>query len=96
MRRSKTQSLAEVIGDYVSEMKIGRKLKEVSVVDSWENIVGKVIASKTTSVRFSKGILHVHIKSSVIRNELLMLRESLRSKLNEVAGEDIVKEIVIR
>ncbi len=96
MRRSKTQSLSEVIGEYVSEMKIGRKLKEVSVVDSWETIVGRVIASKTTSVRFSNGKLHVQIKSSVIRNELMMLRESLRAKLNEVAGEEIVKEIVVR
>ncbi|MFO7574632.1 MAG: DUF721 domain-containing protein [Bacteroidales bacterium] len=96
MRRNKTQSLAEVIGDYVSEMNIDRKLKEVSVVGSWESIVGKAIASKTTSVRFRNGKLHVHLKSSVIRNELLMLRESLRTKLNEKAGEEIVKEIVIR
>jgi len=96
MRRNKTRSISEVIGEYVSEMNIERKLKEVSVVDSWESIVGKVIASKTTSVRFNNGKLHVYLKSSVIRNELLMLRESLRAKLNEKAGEEIVKEIVIR
>jgi predicted nucleic acid-binding Zn ribbon protein len=96
MRRNKTRSLAEVIGEYVSEMNIERKLKEVSVVESWENLVGKVITSKTTSVRFRNGKLHVQLKSSVIRNELLMLRESLRAKLNEKAGEEIVKEIVIR
>jgi predicted nucleic acid-binding Zn ribbon protein len=96
MRRNKTQSLAEVLSEYVTEMNIDRKLKEVSVVDSWESLVGKVITSKTTSVRFRNGKLHVHLKSSVIRNELLMLRESLRATLNDKAGEEIVKEIVIR
>lgn len=96
MRRSKTQSLAEVIGEYVSEMNIERKLKEVSVVESWESLVGRVIASKTSSVRFRGGKLYVQLKSSVVRNELHMVRDSLRAKINERAGEEIVKEILLR
>jgi predicted nucleic acid-binding Zn ribbon protein len=96
MRRSKTQSLAEVIGDYISEMNIERKLKEVDLVESWEQLVGKGIASKTTRLYLKKGVLHIHLKSSVVRNELMMIRENLRSRLNERAGEELVKEIVLR
>lgn len=96
MRRSKTQSLAEVIGDYISEMNIRKKLKEVALVESWEKVVGKGIASKTNSIYLKKGVLHIHLKSSVVRNELMMIRENLRSRLNETAGEEIVKEIVLR
>ena len=96
MRRSKTQSLAEVIGDYISEMNIERKLKEVDLVESWEKVVGKGIASKTTSIYLKKGVLHIHLKSSIVRNELMMIRENLRSRLNERAGEELVKEIVLR
>jgi hypothetical protein len=32
----------------------------------------------------------------VVRNELLMLREALREKLNQRAGTEAIKEIVLR
>lgn len=84
------------MGDYIAAMKIEGKLKEVSVVESWSEMVGKAIASKTSSVYFRNGKLHVHLKSSVVRNELLMVRESLRQRINEKAGGEVVKEIVIK
>jgi predicted nucleic acid-binding Zn ribbon protein len=96
MRRSKTQALSEALGDYISDMRIERKLMEVSVVDSWEQVVGKMIASKTSLVYIKKGKLFVHIKSSVVKNELMMIRETLRAKLNERAGVEVVSEIVLK
>jgi len=46
MRRSKTISLAEAIQDYVREMKLEKGLNETALVSSWEEIVGKAIASR--------------------------------------------------
>ena len=96
MRRSKTISLAEAIKYYVSEMKLGEKLSEVGVINSWEEIVGKAISSRTTRIYIKDHILYVHLSSSVVRNELLMLREVLREKLNEKAGSEVIKDIVLR
>ena len=96
MRRSKTISLAEALNDYVKEMNIGEKLSEVSVINSWEEIVGKAISSRTTKIYIKDHKLFVHLSSSVVRNELLMLRETLREKLNKVAGSEVIKEIVLR
>lgn len=96
MRRSKTISLAEAIKDYVKEMNFGGKLSEVGVINSWEEIVGKAISSRTTKIYIKDHILYVHLNSSVVRNELLMLRETLKEKLNEKAGSEVVKDIVLR
>lgn len=96
MRRSKTISLAEAIKDYIGEMNLGQKLSEVDIINSWEEIVGKAIASRTSKIYIRDGVLFVHLKSSVVRNELLMLREALREKLNEKAGSEIIKNIVLR
>lgn len=96
MRRSKTISLAEAIKDYINEMKLGGKLGEVGIINSWEEIVGKAISSRTTRIYIKDHVLYVHLNSSVVRNELLMLREVLKEKLNEKAGSDIVKDIVLR
>jgi predicted nucleic acid-binding Zn ribbon protein len=96
MRRSKTISLAEAIRDYINEMKLGSKLSEVGVINSWEEIVGKAISSRTTRIYIKDHVLYVHLNSSVVRNELLMLREVLKQKLNEKAGAEVVKDIVLR
>jgi hypothetical protein len=41
-------------------------------------------------------IHYVHLSSSVARNELMMLREALREKLNEKSGKELIREIVLR
>jgi predicted nucleic acid-binding Zn ribbon protein len=96
MRRSKTISLAEALDDYIKEMNLGGKLSEVAVINSWEEIVGKAISSRTTKIFIRDHVLFVHLSSSVVRNELLMLRESLREELNKKAGSEVIKDIVLR
>lgn len=96
MRRSKTISLAEALDDYIREMNLGSKLSEVGVISSWEDIVGKAISSRTTKIYIRDSVLYVHLNSSVVRNELLMLRQALKDKLNEKAGSEVVKDIVFR
>ena len=96
MRRSKTISLAEALNDYIKEMNLGSKLSEVAVINSWEEIVGKAISSRTTKIFIKNGVLYVHLNSSVVRNELLMLREAIREKLNQKAGSEVIKDIVLR
>ena len=96
MRRSKTISLAEAVNDYIKEMNLGGKLSEMTVINSWEEIVGKAISTRTTKIFIKDHVLFVHLNSSVVRNELLMLREALREKLNSKAGSEVIKDIVLR
>lgn len=96
MRRSKTISLAEAVKDYIKEMNLNGKLSEVGVINSWEETVGKAISSRTSKIYIKDHVLFVHLNSSVVRNELLMLREELKEKLNEKAGSEVIKDIVLR
>jgi predicted nucleic acid-binding Zn ribbon protein len=96
MRRSKTISLAEAVKDYIKEMHLEGKLNEVSVLNSWEETVGKAIASRTSKIYIRDQVLYVHLNSSVVRNELLMLRQALKEKLNEKAGAEVIKDIVLK
>ncbi|MDX9909512.1 MAG: DUF721 domain-containing protein [Mariniphaga sp.] len=96
MKRSNTQSLSEVLREYVRVMRMDRKLKEVDVIGSWETILGKTIARYTRNVFLSKQVLYVEIDSPVVKNELLMMREEIRLRLNELAGEEMVKKIVFK
>lgn len=96
MRRSNTQSLSEVLKEYIKETRIERKLKEVDVVQSWENLLGKTIARYTTKIYIRNQVLYVHISSAVVKNELFMMREEIKRKINEKEGEEIVRTIIFK
>ncbi len=96
MKRSNTESIAEVIRQYLQEMQIERKIKEVGLTSEWEEVVGKIIASKTEKITIRDGIMYVHIRSSVVKSELMMIREELVRALNEKAGEELIKGIVFK
>jgi predicted nucleic acid-binding Zn ribbon protein len=96
MRRSKTISLAEALKDYIKEMNFGPKLSEAGIVNSWDEVVGKAISSRTAKVYIKDKVLYVHLRSSVVRNELVMLRQALMEKLNEKAGTEVIRDIVFR
>ena len=96
MRRSKTISLAEAIKDYLKEMNMEGKLNEVGLINSWEEIVGKAISSRTSKIYIRDHVLYINLNSSVVRNELLMLRQELIEKLNQKAGTEVIRDIVLK
>ena len=96
MRRSNTQSIKDVLREFVKDSQIEHKLKEVDVVQSWEGLLGKAIASYTKKVVLRNKTLFVEISSSVVKNELFMMREEICRKLNEKAGEEMVEKIIFK
>lgn len=96
MRKNETQPLKSVIKEYIEALGHRRKLREVNIVSSWETIMGKPIAKHTTSLFIKNKVLFVKIDSSVLRNELLMRKDSIINHLNEFAGEKIIDKIIFQ
>ncbi len=96
MRKKNTQKLDEVIKEYLKALKIDDKLKEVELIRSWDEIVGKTIARSTDQIYIRDRKLFIRLKSSVIRNELFMLREGLTKALNDKVGHSVIDEIILR
>lgn len=96
MRRSNTQKLSEVLKEYIEQNQLDKKLKEIDVVQNWENLLGKTIAHYTTNIYIRNSILYVEISSSVVKNELFMMREEICRRINEDAGGDIVSKIIFK
>ena len=87
MRKKNTQKIDDVVKEYLKALKIDDKLKEVRLIKSWDDIVGKTIARSTNDIYIQDRKLFVKLNSSVIRNELFMLRDGLKKALNDKAGE---------
>jgi len=95
MRRNKTITIGEALADLVREYNLAPKLQEASVINIWEDLTGKVISARTRKISMKDGVMHIYLTSPVVRNELMMLRESLRSQVNKKAGKEVIMEIVI-
>jgi predicted nucleic acid-binding Zn ribbon protein len=96
MRKSNTLPIVDVIREYLKEMNIDQKLKEVGIVSQWEKLMGKTVAIRTSQIYIRNHILYIHVTSSVLKNELLMMRQAIIEKINEEAGERIVEQMVIK
>lgn len=96
MRRSNTQKISEVIDEYLKSSGLSHKLKKARIINHWEELLGKAIARRTTSIKIKNKTLFVSLNSSVAKNELMMMRQQIIDALNKHAGEIIIKEIVIK
>ena len=96
MRKNNTEKIGKVIEDYIEALDVKGKLKEVRLIRSWEEIVGKTVAKKTDNIYIKDGKLFVEMNSSIARNELSMLKSSLIDRLNEKAGDKIISDIIIK
>jgi hypothetical protein len=96
MRKSNTQSISSVLKSYVQENNLERKLNELDLIKSWESVMGKTVSRYTGNLYIQNSTLFVETTSPIVRNELLMMKEEIRVRLNEVVGEELIKAIIFR
>ncbi len=96
MKRTEARTVGDIIKQLLKEDHIDRQFDEQQVVYLWPEIVGQGINRYTTSRWVKNGVLHLHISSSVLRNELLMSRSILIKRLNEAVGSEVIHDIEIR
>lgn len=97
MRRTqKEQPLKALIDQMLRAYGLGQKLDEMSLIKSWEKVVGKMIARHTTDLYYKSGQLYISLDSAPLRQELSYAKNKLMEKLNEEAGKTMVTEIILK
>ena len=81
LSRKKTQSMEEVIMEYVRSMKIAAGLNRQLIFDAWDEVSGA--SASTVSKYLKDGVLYCALSSSVVRSRLYPRREELRRRINE-------------
>ena len=62
----------------------------------WEKFFGKHVADNTRDMMVRNRKLYVYVNNAPLRNQLLMVREGIRKRLNEEFGEEYLEEVVIK
>jgi len=94
MRKPNDITLKEGIDKMLKVYRLKNKLDETSVIALWPEIMGNAVANRTTQIYIAHKKLFVRIESSVIKNDLLMIRTGIMQTMNERAGSEVITEIV--
>lgn len=94
MRKPNDIILKDAITKMIDVYRIRKKFDETAIVAIWPEIMGTAIANRTTQIYIHDKKLFLRIESSVIKNELLMVKQGIIKRLNDHAGSEVILEMV--
>ena len=94
MRKTNDKTLKEAIEQMLQVYKIKRRFDETGIIAAWPKFVGKSMANRTKEIFIRDKKLFLRIESSVIKNELMMMRTQIIEKINNEAEAVLVEEII--
>ena len=94
MRKANDKSLKDAIEQMMQVYKIKRKFDETGIIANWPQLVGKSVANRTKELFIHDKKLFLRIESSVIKNELMLMRTQIIEKINEDAKGILIEEII--
>ncbi|MCF8346269.1 MAG: DUF721 domain-containing protein [Bacteroidales bacterium] len=96
MERKREKKIGSLLDDFVRANNLQQGLAEYRVTKGWNELLGKSVAMATRSIYIRDRKLFVKLHSSVMRNELTMIKEDIIKRLNETAGYEVIDDLVIR
>jgi predicted nucleic acid-binding Zn ribbon protein len=95
MRKPNDKSIKEAMDQLLQVYKLQQKFDETALISAWPEMMGPAIANRTKELYIRQKKLFVRVESSVIKNELMMMRSQIIEKMNEQAGGEVIVEIVL-
>lgn len=90
------KSVKQAMEEAFQSLNIKDKVAETRLISSWEKVMGKTISKHTRKLFISKGTLFIYLDNPALKNELTYSRERIIELVNESAGEELVREVVIK
>lgn len=94
MRRNKTESIGDLVRQYLRQEGLETPLNEVRMVEAWTEVMGQAVARYTGDVFVKNQVLYVRLKSPALKANLMMGREGLVRRLNDHVGAQVIVKIV--
>ncbi|MGW8314307.1 MAG: DUF721 domain-containing protein [Bacteroidales bacterium] len=96
MEKKEIRKIDSLLQQFVKANNLEQGLAEYRLMKSWKDLLGVTVAKRTKSMYIRNRKLFVTLHSSVVRNELSMIKQSLIPRLNEAAGMKVIDDIVLK
>lgn len=95
MERRKEEAIGDVLLRYLRQSLLETPLNEHRLIQSWNEVAGKLAAQLTSSVSIHNQKLYVKVRSATLRTELMMKRSELVRQLNAKVGSNLITDIIL-
>lgn len=96
MKRREAQSIASIIGDFMQGEHVDDQRDQLRACALWPEVVGPYINRCTLNRWVKDGVMHVHLNSASLRNELQMSRGAIVRHINDIIGHEAITQIIIQ
>ena len=96
MRKSNQQQIGTVIKKLLKNQQLEGRLQELDLLEKCKEILGEKLMKFVKEISIRDGILNIKVSSAVVRNELSYQKSKIIEKMNNQAGNKIVKEIILK
>ena len=96
MERKSEQKIGSLLDQFIRANRLEKGLAEYRIRKAWNELLGVSVSRATQSLYIKDKILFVKLHSSVMRNELSMMKSEIIPRLNEEAGSEILEDIIIK
>jgi predicted nucleic acid-binding Zn ribbon protein len=93
-RKSDTSTVGEALQEMYKAYRLDGRFKSSQVVNSWERLMGKPIASRTEKIFLNNKKLYIKLTSAPLKQELSMSKQKIVEIFNREFGEGTIEEIV--
>ncbi len=92
-RENETFSIKDLIPHMLQENKLQKGINQITVKETWEEVMGKGVMSYTESIYLKKDTLFVKLTSSTLREELSYGKDKIIIMLNKKLDNIKIKSI---
>lgn len=96
MKRRNTESVTDVLHQYLRLNGLEGPLNEYRLLQAWEEVMGEGVARYTTQKYLRNQTLYVHLTSAALKADLMMRRGEIIKQLNEKVGSIVIYDLIIR
>ena len=95
MFRREVKSISDLLNKYLRAEGFETPLLQKRVIDSWERVVGRTVASYTGEKFIKNQTLFVKIVNPASRQDLSMMRSQIVKRLNAEVGAMVIADLRI-
>lgn len=89
-------SISDAIQQFLQQSRIKGDIQALQIEEAWEKIMGKTVAKYTDKIQIIGDKLFITTNVAPLKNELIYQKEKIRQRVNEVVGQKVVNEVIIR
>lgn len=90
------QSLKDLIIRFIKEEGIEEGLLHARVYALWDEMLGVTVAKNTRKKYIQGRTLFVYLNSSIVRNQLFMMRQDIINQINKNLETDVIDALELR